>query len=92
MAYTSTPNRPEKAPPADVSKSSVWMDDGNIILQAENTQFCVHKSVLSINSSFFRGMFELPAPRTEQSSEEPAVVELYDKAKDVEVMIKAIYR
>jgi hypothetical protein len=68
------------------------MDDGNIILQAENTQFCVHKSVLSINSSFFRGMFELPVPRTEQISEAPAVVKLYDTAHDVEVMLKAIYR
>lgn len=38
----------------------VWMADGNIILQSgDGTQFRVHKSVLALNSSFFRDMFSV---------------------------------
>ena len=43
----------------DPTRSTIWMEDGNIVLQSENTLFRVHRSVLSRNSSVFRDMFEL---------------------------------
>lgn len=51
----------EARPPIQTSRSeTVWMSDGNIILQTgDGTQFRVHKSVLALNSSFFRDMFSL---------------------------------
>ena len=42
--------------------SIYYYDDGDIFLQAENTTFLVHKSILSLSSEFFNDMFELSKP------------------------------
>ncbi|KAH6907633.1 hypothetical protein BKA70DRAFT_1283560 [Coprinopsis sp. MPI-PUGE-AT-0042] len=42
--------------------TTVWLDDGNIILEAEGKQFRVHKSILSQNSRVFEDMFKVPQP------------------------------
>jgi len=39
-----------------------WFDDGSIILEAESTQFRVHRTMLARHSSIFRDMFEIPQP------------------------------
>lgn len=41
----------------------MWLDDGNIILHVENTQFRVHRSVLAMNSMVFQDMFGIPQPQ-----------------------------
>ncbi len=46
---TSSPKRHDK----------IWFPDGNVVLQTDTHLFRVHKSVLSLQSSVFRGMFEL---------------------------------
>ena len=43
-----------------VRSSEVWYEDGNIILQAEDTLFKVYRGILSRESPFFRDMFSLP--------------------------------
>jgi hypothetical protein len=40
----------------------VWFEDGNIVLQAEDTVFRVHKGFLASNSSVFHTMLALPQP------------------------------
>ncbi|KDR79561.1 hypothetical protein GALMADRAFT_93483 [Galerina marginata CBS 339.88] len=52
-----------------LKRSDYWFDDGNIILQAQNTQFRVHRSILARNSNVFRDMFSLP----KGSDEEPLI-------------------
>ncbi|PPQ79629.1 hypothetical protein CVT24_010039 [Panaeolus cyanescens] len=74
--------------PMEIEQGSVWMEDGNVILQAENTQFRVHKSILSRASSVFRDMFSLPRsptaiPETTALAEGCPVVHLHDTAEDL---------
>ncbi|KAJ7935112.1 hypothetical protein B0H13DRAFT_1474520, partial [Mycena leptocephala] len=59
-------------------------DDGSVVLQAENTQFRVHWSILSIHSSVFHDMQGLPQPPDQDSIEGCPVVQLSDLAADVE--------
>ncbi|KIM82688.1 hypothetical protein PILCRDRAFT_819992 [Piloderma croceum F 1598] len=60
-----------------------WFDDGNVLLQAQSTQFKVHRGVLSANSGVFRDMLTLPQPAVgrEQVVKGP-VVNLSDSAED----------
>jgi hypothetical protein len=83
--------RPEIDLPIDQQKktrSGVWFDDGNIILEAEQMQFCVHRSVLAKHSDVFRSMFDLATP--DDGNNRP-VLQLADKAQDVEHLLNALY-
>ncbi|KAJ7227462.1 hypothetical protein GGX14DRAFT_630052, partial [Mycena pura] len=76
-----------------VTRSEIWHPDGSVVIQAQNTQFRVHWSVLSLHSSLFRGMLELPQP---QDTEQPSVdgcpiVELSDESEDVKQVLGALY-
>ncbi|KAJ7782677.1 hypothetical protein B0H16DRAFT_1357055 [Mycena metata] len=74
------------------TRSEIWYDDGSVVLQAENTQFRVHWSILGQKSSFFRGMQSLPQPPHDQPTVDGcAVVELHDTVLDVEYLLKALY-
>ncbi|KAJ7725332.1 hypothetical protein B0H16DRAFT_1895121 [Mycena metata] len=87
----STTDATAEAPPL-VRSAEYWFDDGNIILQAESTQFRVAKSVLSMHSSVFRDMFLLPLPSDEAMVEGCAVVVLQgDTALDWIVLLGVIY-
>ncbi|KAJ7094266.1 hypothetical protein C8R44DRAFT_718388 [Mycena epipterygia] len=72
-------------------RSEIWLPDGNVVLQAHDTQFRVHWSVLSLHSSFFRGMQGLPQPPEQPSVEGCPVVELSDSVEDVNNLLKALY-
>jgi len=80
-------------PTPAVTRSEYWLDDGNIVLQAENVQFRVHRSVLARQSGVFKDMFGMPQPL---QSEEPTVdgcpvVCLSDAADDVEAVLAIFY-
>ncbi|TFK22943.1 hypothetical protein FA15DRAFT_747138 [Coprinopsis marcescibilis] len=64
---------------------SVWYEDGNIILQAEKTQFRVHKSILAAHSEVLRDMFSLPQP-VEQDVACPVVLLEHDMADSWEAV------
>ncbi|KAJ3513919.1 hypothetical protein NLJ89_g2688 [Agrocybe chaxingu] len=70
-----------------------WLDDGNIILQAESTQFRVHKSMLARHSTVFKDMFSFPQPAEplDPVVEGCPVVTLSDPAWDVEVILSIFY-
>ncbi|KZP04934.1 hypothetical protein FIBSPDRAFT_1045358 [Athelia psychrophila] len=73
-------------------KSSIWYPDGNIILQAEGTQWRVHKSILAQSSSIFQDMFSIPQPPPIDTElvEDCPIVHLSDSAEEVEYVLQAI--
>ncbi|KAJ6589870.1 hypothetical protein DFH09DRAFT_1026995 [Mycena vulgaris] len=77
--------------PITVTRSEIWHNDGSVVLQAENTQFRVHWSVLSLHSPFFRDMQGLPQPPDQPSIDGCPVIELPDGVQDVEHLLKALY-
>ncbi|KAF7370394.1 BTB domain-containing protein [Mycena sanguinolenta] len=85
--------RPDDAPaPTSITHSErLWFADGNVVLQAGNTQFRVHWGVLALHSSVFRGMQGLPQPPEQPSVDGCPVVELSDGTDDVECLLKALY-
>lgn len=72
-------------------RSEVWFDDGNIIVQAEKTQFRVHRGVLAKQSVVFKDMFRLPQPANELTVDGHPIVHLSDTARDVGYLFAALY-
>ncbi|EIN14661.1 hypothetical protein PUNSTDRAFT_124108 [Punctularia strigosozonata HHB-11173 SS5] len=75
--------------PADVFRRSdeFWLDDGNILLQAEDLRFKVHRSVIMMHSSFLKNAIV----RLKIKPNDPRPIRLERTAKEVEHMIRAIY-
>ncbi|KAJ7188672.1 hypothetical protein C8R46DRAFT_1055465 [Mycena filopes] len=80
--------RTEDAP---ITRSEIWYSDGSVVLQADNTQFRVHFSILALNSAFFRDMQGLPQPPDQPTVEGCPVVELPDDVADVKYLLQALY-
>ncbi len=76
-----------------ISRSKFWLDDGSVVIQAEYTQFRVHRTLLARHSSVFRDMFSVPQPisSSERLIEGCPVVHLSDSKQDIEYMISALY-
>ena len=74
-------------------QSMYWFDDGNVILEAENTRFRVHRSLLSRHSSVFKDMFSLPQSVTDPGllPEGCLIVILSDRATDIECILSVFY-
>lgn len=68
-----------------------WFHDGSVVLQAEDTQFRVHDSVLSLHSEIMKDCFSCPQPEDEPKVEGCPVVHLSDLAKDIENMCALLY-
>lgn len=76
---------------SDPQKSKdLWFDDGSIIVISGKAAFCVHRSVLSMNSPIFKDMFMLNDYHND-SSAEPATVHFPDAESDVRHFLKALY-
>ncbi|KAJ6593500.1 hypothetical protein B0H19DRAFT_1365572 [Mycena capillaripes] len=89
---SSPPAKRQRTEDASITRSDIWYDDGSIVLQAQNTQFRVHWSILSQHSSFFREIRGLPQPPSNQPSVDGCpVVELQDDVTDVEHLLKILY-
>lgn len=77
-----------------LQRSRLWFDDGNVILQAENTQFRVHRSLLSLQSNVFKDMFSMPQPMdtaTTLNVDRCPIITLSDKASDLEHVLSIFY-
>ena len=72
-------------------RSKIWMLYGDIILQAESTQFRVNRDILSKHSSVFQDLFLLPQPVGEELVEGCPIVQLADSAIDLELLLSAFY-
>ncbi|KAF8178692.1 hypothetical protein K438DRAFT_1938755 [Mycena galopus ATCC 62051] len=88
---TSPPAKRQRTENASITRSDVWYKDGSVVLQAENTQFRVHWSILSQHSSFFLDLQDLPQPPDEPTVDGCPVVELQDTVEDVQFLLKALY-
>ena len=74
------------------------MPYGDIVLQAECTQFRVNKDILATHSNVFRDLFEIPQPEWHPNSDEESeivegcsVVLLTDTGRDWENFLAVLY-
>ena len=72
-------------------RGRLWLDDGNVILLAQETGFRIHQSVLTRRSKVFRDMFSLAQPSQSESVEGCPVVPLSDHKGEVTHMLLALY-
>lgn len=82
----------EAAPSAPV-RSDIWYCDGSIIIEAERTQFRVHKGVLAEHSSVFQDIFLIPHSKGEDLEliEGCPIVAVTDTAIDMAHLLRALY-
>ncbi|KAJ7255421.1 hypothetical protein B0H12DRAFT_1218768 [Mycena haematopus] len=88
---SSRPAKRRRTENVSIVRSDRWFGDGNVVLQAGNTQFRVHWGVLALHSSIFRDMQGLPQPSDQPTVEDCPVVELSDDPEDIEYLLKALY-
>ncbi|KAJ7782687.1 hypothetical protein B0H16DRAFT_1493980 [Mycena metata] len=85
------PTKRQRTEDVIATRSDVWHKDGSVVLQAENTQFRVHWSILAINSPFFHDMQDLPQPPDSATVDGYPVVELQDASIDVGHLLRVLY-
>ncbi|KZP16978.1 hypothetical protein FIBSPDRAFT_1047099 [Athelia psychrophila] len=98
---TSTSQPPSKRPRTDssdstahsplVTRSTPWFEDGNIILETEQTQFKVFRGILAANSAIFCDMFAAAEPDSQGLVEGCPVVHLGDKPDDLRYVLEALH-
>lgn len=74
---------------AIIKRSHIWFDDGSIIIQAEDTQFFVHKSVILKHFPTLNDF--VPSPSPTSASDGCAVIRLSDSAEDWENLLTVFY-
>jgi len=89
---------PQKRQRSDITgdprtRSEYWFQDGNIVLQVENTLFRVHQSILSRESQIFKDTFSMPQVPSQEDEliEGCPVVRLSDTAEDMGNIISLLY-
>jgi len=86
----------EDQSPAKVNRSDLyWFNDGNVILQAEETLYRVHSFMFARHCGVFKDMFSIPQPSVQTEAdlriEGCPVIPLTDKIEDVENLISLLY-
>ncbi|KAJ7494258.1 hypothetical protein B0H11DRAFT_2003874 [Mycena galericulata] len=69
----------------------LWFEDGNLVIQAGNSQFQVYRGVLAARSPVFQDMLSFPQPPDSELVEGCPLVRLTDSEMEVEVFLKALY-
>ncbi|KAK6981071.1 hypothetical protein R3P38DRAFT_3334053 [Favolaschia claudopus] len=88
---TEDASEPAMANTTPITRSEIWVPYGDMVLQAESTQFRVNRDVLARQSPVFSDMFSLPQPSDEPTIEGCPVVHLFDSAKDWELLLEILY-
>ncbi|KJA26651.1 hypothetical protein HYPSUDRAFT_198909 [Hypholoma sublateritium FD-334 SS-4] len=68
-----------------------WFDDGNVILQSENTQFRVHRSILATHSEIMKNCFSFVQPDDAPAVDGCPLVLMPDSAKDIDNLCAILY-
>ncbi|TCD60635.1 hypothetical protein EIP91_009752 [Steccherinum ochraceum] len=76
---------------AEFQKSSMWFEDGNVVLVAENTGYKVFKGVLSLHSEVFQDLFTLPQPQDAEIFDDCYVVRMPDSQQELACLLSAIH-
>ncbi|KDR69944.1 hypothetical protein GALMADRAFT_255256 [Galerina marginata CBS 339.88] len=74
----------------NTTRSNIWFEDGNIIIQAQMIQFRVHKGVLGRHSNVFQDVFSVPhsgGPRSEGCP----ILNLADRPEDWQNVLITLY-
>ncbi|KAJ7612137.1 hypothetical protein FB45DRAFT_843428 [Roridomyces roridus] len=69
----------------------LWFDDGNIVIQAGNSQFRVHRGILAARSPVFKDMLSFPQPLDSELVDGCPLVRLPDVEAEVAVFLRAIF-
>ncbi|KAJ7500456.1 hypothetical protein B0H11DRAFT_1855927 [Mycena galericulata] len=80
---------PEASPSQRIEK--LWFEDGNIVIQAGNSQFRVYRGILAARSSVFQDMLSFPQPPDSELVEGCPLVRLTDSEMEVGVFLKALF-
>ena len=75
-----------------VRSSKFWFEDGNVVLQAEYTQFRIHRSVLSMHCPIFRDMFACSLPENGPMVDGCPLIHLSETLEDVKNLVKILYK
>ncbi|KAJ7612156.1 hypothetical protein FB45DRAFT_1037077 [Roridomyces roridus] len=70
----------------------LWIEDGNIIIEAGNSRFRVHRSTLGAYSPVFRDMLVFPQPPDSELVDGCPLVLLHDSEMEVTVFLKALFK
>ena len=82
---------------------TLWFSRGDVVLSTDTILFRVHKDMLSLHSSAFKDMFDLPSKDDKNTESVNSVIEpeLYegvplvklagDEGKDVVHLLRAVY-
>lgn len=69
----------------------LWFEDGNLILQAEQTLFRIYRGLLCARSSVFGDMFAFPPPAEGNTMFDGCpIVQTYDSAQDMSFFLRAV--
>ncbi|KAF5340730.1 hypothetical protein D9611_007355 [Ephemerocybe angulata] len=77
--------------PAPVIRSDLWFEDGSVVLQVQDVQFKVHRTIVARHSPIFLDVFAMPHPQDEPTVEGCPVLHLQDSVQDVRHMLLAFY-
>lgn len=69
----------------------LWFEDGNVVLQAEQTVFKVFKSVLCRESVVFADILSLPASNVQDTYEGQPLVAVQEIAEDMTAFLASIF-
>ena len=71
----------------------VWFDDGSVVIVAQETGYCVHKSLLSRRSPVFRDAFSEPTSSQDGASNGSRLhmYSVAQRACDMKCLLQAIY-
>ncbi|KAF7967498.1 hypothetical protein HWV62_34071 [Athelia sp. TMB] len=84
--------RVDKFPMVAQTRSDIWFDDGNIVVQAEGTQFKVHRSMLAMWSPVFKETFSKNQTYSGDAVEGCPVVRVTDSAVDMNILLGALFQ
>ena len=75
----------------DLVRSSIWFEDGNVILVASSAAFKVHRGQLGRHSEVFQDLFSIPQPKEQALLDGCFSVDLHDCPSDVFHLLSALY-
>ncbi|KAJ7119085.1 hypothetical protein C8R44DRAFT_625218 [Mycena epipterygia] len=69
----------------------LWFEDGNLVIQAGNSQFRVYRGILAARSPVFGDMLAFPQPPDSELIDGCPLVHLPDAATEVALFLKALF-
>ena len=75
--------------------NGLWFEDGNIVLQAQNSVYKVYRGILIRESTLFESMFSLPQPDSPNPGPDAydgcQLVEMHDDPSELEHFLNCLF-